>query len=65
MIDKKFIGYQLKPSRLYIDRTRLQFFAKAIGEQDPVYVDQASAKAAGLPPSCSPPSLTAEQMSSS
>ena len=39
MIDKKFIGYQLKPSTLYLDHTRLQFFAKAIGEVDPVYLD--------------------------
>lgn len=49
MIDKKFIGYQLKPSVLMVDRTRLQFFARAIGEQDPVYVDLAAAQAAGYP----------------
>lgn len=47
MIDRKFIGYTLKPSVLSIDRTRLQFFAKAIGEKDPVYVDPAAARAAG------------------
>jgi acyl dehydratase len=57
MIDKKFIGYQLKPSVLTVDRTRLQFFAKAIGEKDPVYVDPAAAKAAGYADVPAPPTF--------
>lgn len=57
MIDKKFIGYQLKPSSLYMDRTRLQFFAKAIGEQDPVYTDLDAARAAGYPDLPAPPTF--------
>ncbi len=47
MIDKKWIGHQLPPSVLTIDRTRLRFFAKAIGETDPVYTDLEAARAAG------------------
>ena len=57
MIDKKFIGYQLKPSVLMVDRTRLQFFARAIGEQDPVYVDLAAAQAAGYLDLPAPPTF--------
>ena len=57
MIDKKFIGYQLKPSVLMVDRTRLQFFAKAIGEQDPVYLDPAAAQAAGYADLPAPPTF--------
>ncbi len=57
MIDKKFIGYQLKPSVLTVDRTRLQFFAKAIGEKNPVYVDPAAAKAAGYADVPAPPTF--------
>ncbi|WP_332750250.1 MaoC family dehydratase N-terminal domain-containing protein [Hydrogenophaga sp.] len=57
MIDKKFIGYQLKPSVLTVDRTRLQFFAKAIGEKDPVYLDPAAAKAAGYADVPAPPTF--------
>lgn len=57
MIDKKFIGHQLKPSVLMVDRTRLQFFAKAIGEQDPVYTDPAAAQAAGYPDVPAPPTF--------
>ena len=57
MIDKKFIGYQLKPSELMVDRTRLKFFAKAIGENDPVYSDLATAQAAGYADLPAPPTL--------
>lgn len=57
MIDRKFIGYQLKPSVLTVDRTRLQFFAKAIGEKDPVYVDPAAVKAAGYADVPAPPTF--------
>ena len=47
MIDKKWIGHELTPSVMTIDRSRLQFFARAIGETDPVYTDVAAAQAAG------------------
>ena len=57
MIDRKFIGYELKPSVLTVDRTRLQFFAKAIGEKDPVYVDPAAARAAGYADVPAPPTF--------
>ena len=57
MIDRKFIGYKLKPSVLTVDRVRLQFFAKAIGEVDPVYLDPAAARAAGYPDLPAPPTF--------
>ena len=57
MIDKKFIGHQLPPSVLMVDRTRLQFFAKAIGETDPIYTDLAAAQAAGYPDLPAPPTF--------
>lgn len=57
MIDRKFIGYQLPPSVLHVDRTRLQFFAKATGDRDPVYADPAAAKAAGYADIPAPPTF--------
>ena len=57
MIDKKFIGYQLKPSSLYMDRTRLQFFAKAIGETQAIYTDRDAAQAAGYADLPAPPTF--------
>ena len=47
MIDKKFIGAALTPHTVTVEPGRLRFFAKAIGETDPVYTDEAAAKAAG------------------
>lgn len=57
MIGKKFIGYTLKPSILTVDRTRLQFFAKAIGEKDPIYLDANAARAAGYADIPAPPTF--------
>jgi acyl dehydratase len=57
MIDKKWIGHELPASLLPIERTRLQFFAKAIGETDPVYTDSAAARGAGYPDIPAPPTF--------
>lgn len=57
MIDKKWIGYELPASVLPIERSRLQFFAKAIGETDPVYTDVEAAKAAGYADLPAPPTF--------
>ena len=57
MIDKKWIGHELPPSVLPIERSRLQFFAKAIGETDPVYTDAAAARDAGYPDLPAPPTF--------
>ena len=57
MIDKKWIGHDLPESVLSLDRSRLQFFAKAIGETDPVYTDPAAARDAGYPDLPAPPSF--------
>lgn len=57
MIDKKWIGYELSASVLPIERSRLQFFAKAIGETDPVYTDVEAAQAAGYADLPAPPTF--------
>ena len=57
MIDKKWIGHELAVSVLPIERSRLQFFAKAIGETDPVYTDAAAARDAGYPDLPAPPTF--------
>ncbi|WP_439687522.1 MaoC family dehydratase N-terminal domain-containing protein [Cupriavidus oxalaticus] len=57
MIDKTWIGHELPPSVLPIERTRLRFFAKAIGEADPVYTDEAAARDAGYPDLPAPPTF--------
>jgi len=57
MIEKKWIGHQLPPSELLIERGRLQFFARSIGETDPIYTDLAAARAAGYPDLPAPPTF--------
>lgn len=57
MIDKSWIGYELPPSTLALERGRLAFFAKAIGEEDPIYSDVSVARAAGHPDLPVPPTF--------
>jgi acyl dehydratase len=57
MIDRKWIGHTLPPSTLPIESSRLRFFAKAIGETDPVYTDLGAARAAGYPDLPAPPTF--------
>jgi acyl dehydratase len=54
---KKFLGYELSPHSTSVDEWRLRFFAKAIGETDPIYSDLAAAKAAGHPSIPLPPTF--------
>ncbi|MBZ2187542.1 MaoC family dehydratase N-terminal domain-containing protein [Alcanivorax sp. JB21] len=48
MIDTTFIGAALPVFSADVDAGRLRFFAKAIGQQDPIYRDEAAAQAAGF-----------------
>lgn len=57
MIDKKWIGHVLPPSEMVLDRSRLRFFAKAIGETAPEYTDVAAAQAAGYADLPAPPTF--------
>ena len=57
MIDKKWIGHQLPASEMALDRSRLRFFAKAIGETAPIYTDVQAAQAAGYADLPAPPTF--------
>lgn len=57
MIDRKWIGHSLPTSVFPVERSRLRFFAKAIGETNPVYVDERAARAAGHPDLPAPPTF--------
>lgn len=56
-VDPTVIGKQLPPSTLTVEAGRLRFFAKAIGETDPIYTDLAAAQAAGYPNLPVPPTF--------
>ena len=57
MIDRSHIGYVSPPFTAEVERGRLRFFAKATGQTDPVYVDDAAARAAGHPALPVPPTF--------
>jgi hypothetical protein len=53
----RYIGYVSAPFTTQVERGRLRFFAKAISETDPVYTDEAAARAAGHPALPVPPTF--------
>ena len=57
MIDRKFIGLKTPPRSVEVEKGQLRFFAKATGETNPVYTDEAAAKAAGHPAIPAPPTF--------
>ena len=57
MIGAQWIGRELGSSVLLVERGRLSFFAKATGETNPIYFDEAAAKAAGYADLPAPPTF--------
>lgn len=45
MIDRKWIGHTFAPYTRKTEASQLWFFAKAIGETNPIYTDEKAAKA--------------------
>lgn len=52
---EKHVGVVSEPRRVEVETGFLKFFAKATGETDPVYFDDATARAAGHPGLPAPP----------
>ena len=57
MIDRKYIGHVEPAFEVLVEKGRLKFFAKATGQTDPVYTDEAAAHTAGLPDLPVPPTF--------
>jgi acyl dehydratase len=57
MIDKRFIGHRMPAFSVDVEKGRLRFFAKASGQTDPVYSDEAAAIASGYPSLPVPPTF--------
>ena len=47
MIDRRYIGHTMAPYSVAVEAGRLRFFAKATGQDDPIYSDPAAARDAG------------------
>jgi len=46
-LDKKLVGHTFPPFTTTVEAGKIKLFCKAIGEGDPIYSDEAAAKAAG------------------
>ena len=57
MIDRQYIGHQMPAFSVPVEAGRLRFFAKAIGQTDPLYSDEAAARDAGHPGLPVPPTF--------
>jgi hypothetical protein len=49
MLDRSFIGLETAPRSVEVEAGQLRFFARATGAKDPIYFDEAAARAAGHP----------------
>ena len=56
-VDPSFLGHEFPGTSLLITRSRLQHFAKATGQSDPIYLDPEAARQAGHPDIPVPPSF--------
>lgn len=57
MLDRSKIGHEFEPFTAEVEQGRLRFFAKAIGETNPIYTDQAAARNAGYRDIPAPPTF--------
>ena len=47
MLDRGMIGYEFETFVVDVERGRIKFFAKVIGETNPIYLDESAARDAG------------------
>lgn len=57
MIDKKHIGRKFPTHTVEVEKGRLRFFAKAIGETNPIYTDEEAFRRAGYRALPAPPTF--------
>jgi acyl dehydratase len=55
----RFVGQTSEPLTLDVERGHIRRFAEAIGDANPIYVDEAAARAAGHPRIPAPPTFAA------
>jgi len=57
MIDKSWIGKNTCQLEVEVEKGQLRFFAKAVGETNPIYTDELAAQAAGYRSLPAPPTF--------
>lgn len=59
MLDKSLIGRESEPVVHDVEKNAVRRFAEALGDPNPIYADEAAAKAAGHPGLVAPPTFAA------
>ena len=59
MLDKSLIGRESEPVVQEVEKGAIRRFVEAIGDPNPIYVDEAAARAAGFPSIVAPPTFPA------
>jgi len=59
MLDRALVGRESEPWTAEVERGTIRRFAEAIGDPNPIYVDDAAARAAGYPAVVAPPTFAA------
>lgn len=54
---QEFVGKEYAPFTVEVEKGRLRLFAKAVGIDDPIHVDEDAARAAGYPSLPAPPTF--------
>ncbi len=57
MIDKSLVGREGEPVVHDVEKGAIRHFAEALGDPNPIYVDELAAKAAGYPSLVAPPTF--------
>src|SRR5512136_1727850 len=57
MLDKSLIGRQSEPTVVEVEKGAIRRFAEALGDPNPLAVDEAAARAAGYPSLVAPPTF--------
>jgi acyl dehydratase len=56
-IDKKHVGHKFQAFTTTVEAGKIRLFCKAIGEENPIHLDEAAAKAAGYRTIVAPPTF--------
>ncbi len=57
MLDRSLIGRESEPVVHEVEKNAIRRFAEALGDPNPIYVDEAAARAAGYPSLVAPPTF--------
>ncbi|HYQ80711.1 MAG TPA: MaoC family dehydratase N-terminal domain-containing protein [Anaeromyxobacteraceae bacterium] len=59
MLDKSLIGRESEPAVHEVEKGMIRRFAEALGDPNPIYVDEEAARASGFPALVAPPTFPA------